>query len=213
VDITPELIGRAQAGQRAALEDLVTRSYPLVRRWALVQLGNEADADDLTQDVMVRMLQRLGSFRARSSFPTWLYRVTRNAAVDRQRARNRRERGRERYGAELPEARSDGPTPVSGLQRGLERRVRLRAVYRYFLELPVRQRTILDLADLQGYSSPEIAEMLGIEAVTVRTHLFKARRTLRRRILAEDFGAAGESAADSERLTDAARPGAGKERP
>jgi RNA polymerase sigma-70 factor (ECF subfamily) len=55
----------------------------------------------------------------------------------------------------------------------------------FFDALPTRQREILDLADLQGYGSSEIAQLLDMNPATVRAHLFRARRTLRSRMLAE----------------------------
>jgi RNA polymerase sigma-70 factor (ECF subfamily) len=56
-------------------------------------------------------------------------------------------------------------------------------VLRYFDELPPRQREVFELSDIQGLSAPEVAERLGMKAVTVRANLFKARRTIRQRML------------------------------
>ena len=57
------------------------------------------------------------------------------------------------------------------------------SIREFFMELPLRQREVFDLVELQGLTSPEAAERLGIEAVSVRAHLFRARKTLRTRIL------------------------------
>jgi len=73
--------------------------------------------------------------------------------------------------------------PAESPDEALDRE-RIRAlVETFFEELPPRQRAVFDLADLQGFTSPEIAEMLDIAPVSVRAHLFKARRTLRKKIL------------------------------
>ena len=178
-ELGPELIRRAQDGDGEALRELAERAYPLVRRWARVQVGDEAEADDLTQDVMVSVLGRLGGFRGSARFTTWLYQVTRHAVLDRARAAARREKAGERWAAR---AASDPPAAPDHDGR-LDRTRRLILVRSFLQELPERQRVVFDLAELQGRSNREVAEMLGIEAVSVRVHLFKARRSIRRRIL------------------------------
>lgn len=180
-DIGQALVRKAARGDQDALRIVVERAYPAVRRWALVHTGDPTEADDLTQDVLVHMIRRLDTFTGASRFTTWLYTVTRNAALDRLRGAERRSKRIEdpRVHPELAPAAPDPPDAEAD-------RHRLGAVLRaYFEELPERQREVFDLADLQGIPSPEIAERLGIEPVSVRANLFRARRTIRARILAE----------------------------
>jgi len=180
-EIGQALVRKARDGDPDALRILVERAYPTVRRWALVQTGDPTEADDLTQDVLVHMIKRLDTFTGASRFTTWLYTVTRNAALDRLRRSETRSRKLEdpRVHADLSPAVADDPATATD-------RSHLRTVLRaYFDELPERQREVFDLADLQGIPSPEIAERLGIEPVSVRANLFRARRTLRARILAD----------------------------
>ncbi len=179
VEFGPELVRRAQEGDRAALRTLVESAYPLVRRWSLVRLADEADADDLTQEVMIQVIRRLKSFRGESLFTTWLYQLTRNAAVDKSRASVRRSRARERMAAELPAYAAVAPEVDESLRRQ-EQHALLRP---FFDELPERQRAVFDLVELQDRPTKEVAEMLGIEPVSVRANLFKARRTLRQKIM------------------------------
>jgi RNA polymerase sigma-70 factor (ECF subfamily) len=178
-EIGLDLVEKAKTGDSEALRELATRAYPLVRRWALVRTGDAADADDLTQDVLVQVIQRLDSFHGSARFDTWLYTVTRNASTDRFRRGGRRHRAQDdpRSGSFL--APDPPPSPDAAADQGLLARV-IRA---FFEELPDRQREVFDLAELQGFSSTEISERLGIEAVSVRASLFKARRALRSRIL------------------------------
>ena len=180
-NITPDLVDRARKGHEEALKALIEGAYPLVRRWALVHTGEPADADDLTQDVLVQMLRKLDSFHGEARFSTWLCTVTRHAASDRYRRAKRRERlteERERY-ADLEATAVDDPS------RELERQ-ELRGLLRaFFTDLPDRQREIFDLVELQGLATVEVAGMLCIEPVSVRAHLFKARRSLRARTLAQ----------------------------
>jgi len=187
-----ELVRRAQDGDAEALRALVEGAYPLVRRWALVRTGDPTEADDLTQDVLVHVMKRLDAFRGSARFTTWLYTVVRRAAADRFRrqARRRRLEGHPRVAAEVvPEAPASPQVRVAAAEA--------RDVVRsFFQRLPARQREIFDLAELQGLSSAEIAERLGIEAVSVRANLFKARRTLRGLILAHHPHLAPEGSHD-----------------
>ena len=188
--IPPELIDGARRGDEQALEQLVTAAYPSIRRWALVQTGEEAEADDLTQDVLIRMVRTISTFAGDSALATWLYAMTRNAAIDRLR-RQRRRRGL------LGDPRSvEGLTPSDpeDPQRRVERRDVGEALETFCAELPSRQREVFDLVELQGRSSAEAAALLGIEPVSVRAHLLKARRRLRSRLLESAPGVLEESA-------------------
>jgi RNA polymerase sigma-70 factor (ECF subfamily) len=173
------LVRQAQSGNEEAFRRLVERCHAQVYRWALVRTGDADDADDVAQDVLVRLSTHLDRYDGRSRFTTWLYRVTANVAggfFRRGAARRRMAERLEQWGPEHGASHADplGPlqaADVAGLVRA------------FFDELPVRQREVLDLADLQGYTPSEIAEMLKIDPATVRAHLFRARRTLRARML------------------------------
>jgi RNA polymerase sigma-70 factor (ECF subfamily) len=144
-----------------------------------VHLGDPTEADDLTQDVLVMMIRRLEGFRGEAGFSTWLYSLTRNAAIDRRRGRERRGRLEEEGGrtSELLAGTPEDPSSA------LERR-ELSAVLRaFFVDLPPRQREAFELVELDGLSSAEAAARLGVAAVSVRAHVFKARRRLRSLIL------------------------------
>jgi len=178
-DIPGDLIAKARSGDEIAMARLAELAWPRVRRWALVQLGEAADADDLTQEVLIKMIRGLDSFHGHASFETWLYATTRNAARDALRARARAARR-----AEDPRTvvalRPDGPPdPHRAVERS-EARDRLLVAFR---QLPVRQREAFDLVELQGHTAAAAARILDIEPVSVRAHLFKARRALRALIL------------------------------
>jgi RNA polymerase sigma-70 factor (ECF subfamily) len=173
------LVRGAQAGDPAAFEGLVRRYYGQIHRWALGRTGDRDDADDVTQEVLVRLHRYLGRFDGRSRFTTWLYQVTRTAASDLQRRRQRRARltlKLERQSASAAyDAREESGSPDD--RRAAE------LVRAFVLELSERQREIFDLVDLQGHEPAEVSEMLGMEQVTVRSHLFRARQAIRRKIL------------------------------
>ncbi len=178
------LVRKAQSGDEVAFRRLVERCYRQVYRWALVRTGDADDADDVTQTVLVRLSTHLGRYHGRSRFTTWLYRVTANAAGGffRRSAARRRAVDRARQQMEGPAVVSSDPlaeihtADVAGIVRD------------FFNTLPARQRDVLDLADLQGLGPAEIAELLDMNPVTVRAHLFRARRTLRTRMLEQHPG-------------------------
>ena len=177
-DPAPELLRSAQAGDPAALEALARWCYPRVARWALVRTGDRDEADDVTQEVVMRLAGRLKSFEGRSRFSTWLYRVTANTAgADARRSLRRLVLLR---GRTAPDPADEEQRQISALHgAGVMQLVRS-----LLTELPPQQRTVFDLGDLQGYDAADVADMLELAPATVRSHLMRARRAMRERILA-----------------------------
>lgn len=173
------IVRRAQAGDEDALEHLVREHYELIHRWALAATGDADDADDVTQRVLITLYRKLGSFDGRSRFTTWLYRVVANAAHNFARGGTRRLRLVERARAQRPPRKAEPPAVEEQLEGE-----RVAGLVRFLMEeLPGRQRQIFDLVDLQGYEPAEVGRMMGVKPVTVRTHLLRARRKIRRRVL------------------------------
>jgi RNA polymerase sigma-70 factor (ECF subfamily) len=181
-----ELIARAQRGDSAAFRELVERWYARIHRWALGHVGDPDEADDVTQQVLVRLHLRLGRFRGAARFSTWLYQVTRNAARDAHR-----HRARQRGALERMQRLADAPAPPAAPDPAVqtERREALDAARAALARLPERQREVFDLVELQGYEAHEVANLLGLSAATARTHLFRARRAVRAAMLAVGFEA------------------------
>jgi RNA polymerase sigma-70 factor (ECF subfamily) len=189
-EIPGDLVARAGSGDEKALTTLAELAYPRVRRWARVQLGDGADADDLTQEVLIKMIRSLSSFHGDAAFETWLYAMTRNAARDSFRARSRETRRHEDPRTVVALRPDPEPDPDRRVERAEARERLLEA----FGHLPTRQREAFDLVELQGLSAREAAEILDIEPVSVRAHLFKARRAIRTLILAVEGEATGGAA-------------------
>jgi len=178
--ISDALIEGAKSGDDTALGRLVEQVYPTIRRWALVQTGDPTEADDLTQEVAVMMIRKLDTFQGDARFESWLYSMTRNAAID-----SFRKRKRSRRLVEHPHATVElMPDATEDPSRAVERAELSGLLRTFFSELPNRQREVFDLVELQGMPATEAAELMGVEAVSVRAHLFKARRQIRSRILA-----------------------------
>lgn len=176
--VTP-LVRKAQAGDQQALSEVLRRSYQQIHRWAISLTGDPDDADDVTQDVLIMLHRRIGQYRERSRFTTWLYRVTRNAAGDFFRRSSRRKRAVKRSTEEAGDAGYQRGTQLDELHASDVADL-VRAL---FVDLPDRQREVFDLVDLQDWSPVEVSQALGMKPVTVRAHLHRARRAIRKRIL------------------------------
>jgi RNA polymerase sigma-70 factor (ECF subfamily) len=172
----PSLVERVRSGDPSSLERLLARVRSSVRIWAQKFTGDPDAAEDVTQEVLIGLERRVRKFDGASGFSTWLYAVTRNVALSSRRRDQRRlalvER-RVRTGDSTVE--SPNQTDASALAA---------LALRYFDALPKRQRQIFELVDVRGMSPAEAARQLGMEQVTVRGHLFKARRAIRTKMLA-----------------------------
>ncbi len=173
------LVRQAQAGDQQALNEVLRRSYEQIHRWAISLTGDPDDADDVTQDVLILLHRRIGQYRERSRFTTWLYRVTRNAAGDHFRRSSRRERAVKRSTEEAGDAGYQKGTQLDELHASDVADL----VRTLFVDLPDRQREVFDLVDLQDWSPVEVSQALDMKPVTVRAHLHRARRAIRKRIL------------------------------
>jgi RNA polymerase sigma-70 factor (ECF subfamily) len=165
-----------------AFERLVRGHYDQIYRWALVQTGDPDEADDVTQEVLVTLHRKLRTFGGRSRFTSWLFQVTRNAALQHRRKLGRMLRIKQRA-TEVHAEEQEVDDRVSELDGARLADV----VGTLFRDLPLRQREVFDLADLQGYSPTEIAGILRMNPVTVRANLCKARRALRSALLEKHF--------------------------
>jgi RNA polymerase sigma-70 factor (ECF subfamily) len=175
----PALIKMAAGGDHAAFRELVSRYHATIYRWALSELGAPDEAEDVAQLVLLKVYSSLATFRGGSRFSTWLYQITRNTISELARKDQRRATLLPRSVAEEPQYDESAVLSAIDGER-LES-----AVKRCLANLPPRQREVFELADLQGFAPAEIAEMLNVEAVTVRTNLLKARRQIRTIMLAE----------------------------
>ena len=172
----PSLVDGVRSGRPAAVDRLVARVQDRVRGWA-GRFTDDADAaDDVAQEVLIGLERRVKRFHGASRFSTWLFAVTRNVALSQRRREQRRamllERRMGSHSAEIAVAESD-PDAARLASLALQ----------YFDALPNRQRSIFEMVDLQGMTPAEAARQLGMEQVTVRAHLFKARRAIRSRML------------------------------
>ena len=171
------LVGQVRRGDHAAFDTLARRVRDRVQAWARRLVGDSDEAEDITQVVLVRVHERLHEFEGRSRFTSWLYRITRNVALERHRVEVRRS-------ALLTRELSDADHSSADAIGEREDALRLqRLVAAHFSELSPRQREVFELVELNGLSVADVAARLGSEATTVRVLLLRARRTIRLRML------------------------------
>ena len=183
-----ELAERARQGEREALGRLAGALRPLICRWALVMTGDPNDAEDVAQLVLMKMMTSMEGFDGRSRVTSWVYRITRNASLDHQRRRKQDQRLAEK--AEWV-ARAETPRLHDPLD-DIEMKRTLQLIRTLLRELPMRQREVFDLVDLQGLEPREAAELLEMNPNTLRVHLLRARRRMRGEMLAQGSGYGNE---------------------
>ena len=169
-----ELAERHRHGDEAAFEEVYTRFTPMVYALCLRMSGESSRAQDLSQEVFLRVFRSLGRFRGRSSLRTWIYRVAINhcrSCLGRRRLRT--------------ESLDDGVlvVRVADSGRGPEdltvAKDAGRLVAEALLEIPGRFREAVVLRDIEGLSYREIASILGIRLGTVRSRISRGRDRLR----------------------------------
>jgi RNA polymerase sigma-70 factor (ECF subfamily) len=159
--------------------DYAPRVYNMARR----MVASDCDAEDITQDVLLQVVRKLPTFRGESAFPTWLHRVTVNAALShRRRQAVRAEHGLlgslDALGADEPpsEAATRRMLPPEDQLAGHELK---QLIDRAIESLPAAYREVFVLADVEGLSNAEIAGQMGMSLPAVKSRLHRARAMLR----------------------------------
>jgi RNA polymerase sigma-70 factor (ECF subfamily) len=170
------LARRAAAGDNDALDALLRRHTALLHGVCRRILGNPDDALDATQEALLAIARKIGSFDGRAKFSTWAYRVATNAALDEARRRGRRPVPTEH----LPE-QSAGHGPLhrtphgAGTESGIVDRLDVDTA---LAQLTPEYRAAVALRDLVGMDYAEIADVLGIPPGTVRSRISRGRAAL-----------------------------------
>ncbi len=175
-----DLLMAVRQGEEPALNELIGRkTKPLLQLCQRI-LSDAEEARDVVQVTFFKVWENRGKFDDRWSPNTWIYRIASNLAIDHLRSRKSREKSHEPVRQHLRQV-ADGRA-----HRDLSR-LQQTEVAMIFRELSVglseKQRMVFLLRELEGLSSPEVAEILGCRESTVRNHLFNARKYLRRELL------------------------------
>ena len=170
------LVAAAEAGDERAFRRLVEPYRHALEAHCYRMLGSADDAEDFVQETLLRAWRRLDSFERRSSVNTWLYRIATNACLDELERRGRQPQPVQPF----PDARLEEPAapiyePAAryALREGMEL-----ALIRAFQMLPGRQRAVLILRDVLGWTGPEVAELLDSTVASVNSALQRARATI-----------------------------------
>jgi RNA polymerase sigma-70 factor (ECF subfamily) len=167
------LVARAQEGYVDAYELLVQRHSAMAYRVALRLTGNHHDAQDVAQEALIAAWENLDRFKHSSAFSTWLYQIV------TRRALNKVTRSRAAHSLDLlPEIADPAGEPAVQLERSLA----ADAVTDALLALPFPQRVVIVLHHFEGLSYAEVAAVTGSTEPAVRSHLFRARRALGKRL-------------------------------
>jgi RNA polymerase sigma-70 factor (ECF subfamily) len=180
------LVALAQKGQSDAFDALINRYQRRVIGLCYRHLNSYEEACDLAQDVFVQVFQHLGDFQSKSSFSTWLYRVSLNACYNRQRYF--KAKGRSGVTSldgilERREADADSSAlmrgPDTGALQALEREEVREQVQQALRSLDDAQRKVVDLVDIEGLSYEQASQVMKVPVNTVRSRLSRARHTLK----------------------------------
>lgn len=166
-------------GDVNAFEMLVKEYEKNVYNLALRMVGNSEDAADMSQEAFIKAYNSLDSFRGDSKFSVWLYRIVSNVCLDFIRSRKRKQTvSLSMEDDNGDDVELDIADDTQSPERLMDKRLTREAVRRGLASLPPGQRQILLLREIQGLSYDEIAEILNVEAGTVKSRIFRARKKL-----------------------------------
>lgn len=163
-------------------DDIYQVFYPKIQRYLTRLVGNQ-DAEDLTQEVFIKVGQALETFRSESQLSTWIYRIATNAAIDRKRSHDYKNQS-----ATITHQDSEGDLNISkitdrsncSLPETELISTEMNSCIRAFIdELPEIYRTVIILSEFEGFKNKEIAEVLGLSLDVVKIRLHRAKEKLK----------------------------------
>ncbi len=162
--------------ENASFDEIHSKFSPAIIGY-LSRIVGATDAEDLTQEVMLRVEKNLPRFEKRSSFSTWIYRIATNVALDHMRKKEERRRS-----SELPLNEFNTPATASNVEGESEDREFLQCVREFVASLPDNYRVAFILHEMEGYENRQIAELLGVSLATVKIHIHRARSRLKKKM-------------------------------
>lgn len=148
-------------------------------RFAMSMLGNSFDAEDVIQELLVKVWKKKDQFIALDNKEAWCMTVTRNLSIDKIRSRKNRTSNIDDY----YHIKDTAATPSTKL----EQKDALSRVMQLMNELPEKQKSVMHLRDVEGYTYKEISEMTELTVDQVKVNLFRARKALRAKLLNLDI--------------------------
>lgn len=176
------LIEKALSGDPIAFEDLIAIHQKNIFSIAYRIAGNQNDAEDMAQEVLIKIFKNLNQFKGNSKFSTWLYRVTTNTCLDMKKKIMKHssysldQNLETDEGSISTEIQDNSPTP----EQYAEQNAVQRAVNQAISNLNDQHKKVIILRDVQGFSYEEIADMLGCSVGTVKSRINRARAQLKK---------------------------------
>jgi RNA polymerase sigma-70 factor (ECF subfamily) len=176
-----ELIGRMQAGDPAAVTELATIYGPRIHQLAFRYTKNWEDAEEVTQDVLLKVFRKIDAFRGDAALSSWIYRITFNTAMSRLRTgRQARAAEQQRPEPSQPDAPPREPADWSALADDQVMRREMRdKLLAALTHLPDVYRIPVVLRDIQGLSTEEASAVLHVKTQTLKSRLHRGRLILR----------------------------------
>jgi len=181
------LIARLQAHDEAAVHELAERYGSRIYQLALRQMKNREDAEEVTQDVLMKVYRKIGAFRGDSALSSWIYRITFNTAMSRLRnsrlSRAAEQHEQTRDGDDDRQRAPRQPADWSNMPDEALLRLQLRqAVVTAIQELPEIYRAPVVLRDIEGLTTEEASNRLRVKDQTLKSRLHRGRLMLRTRL-------------------------------
>lgn len=171
-DISRSIVIQAAKGDTEAFEAIYRAISNFVYRVALRITNNHDDAEDVTQDVFIKIYQNLNNFQFRSSFKTWAYRITVNAAINACKGTGR---GFDRRDEDTTVMNQDASAMT---ETDMDKKDTEKLIASLLKILNPDQRACIVLREIEGLNYQEISEVLSVNINTVRSRLKRARETL-----------------------------------
>ncbi|MCD8391374.1 MAG: sigma-70 family RNA polymerase sigma factor [Firmicutes bacterium] len=185
-DIGIDVIKRCKNGDRQAFNEIFTQYQTQVVNMSYSLLSNREDALDAAQEVFVRVYRGIGGFKEKSSFSTWLYRITTNVCSDFLRKRQRSINALSiSVNADEDDRDTDIPDNSPTPEEHAELNERQKALYAALGELKEEYRIVITLFDIEGLSYEEISQITKAPIGTIKSRLNRARSALKK-ILTEN---------------------------
>ncbi len=177
-DIDVALMIRVKNGDEAAFEELIHRHQGAIVGTVAKMLGNASDAEDIAQQVFIRLWKSAPKYKVKAKFTTFLYTIMRNLVFNESRRRNnKKEHSIEEREDDL-HIQTEDPNTTSPDNDYLQKELQ-KAVDQAISELPEKQRLAVILRRYEGLSYDDISETLDLSVSAVKSQLFRARTTLR----------------------------------
>ena len=186
-----DLISRAAGGDPAAFQAIVERHRAMVYRIAYQFAGNHHDAEDIAQEVFIKVYRSLDRFRQDAQLSSWMYRIVMNACIDHRRRQH--PAGSAPFGEEAEQTLLNAPEQTPGPEERAYAGELGQVLETEIARLPYGQRIVFIMRHHHGLKLSEIADALGLAEGTVKRQLHAAVHRLRQALTAADVTLGGRA--------------------